>query len=131
MPGSEGFYGPMWSPDGKYMAATAQNPSRIVLYTAQSDTWKDLKKFESPWGWNVWSDDSKSLYVDMIAPAPGIEPGFYRLAIADGSWKWIGGLDGLAGSLVSGEPFVSVTSDGRPAKMSDTSVVQIYRAKWN
>jgi eukaryotic-like serine/threonine-protein kinase len=131
MPGSEGFYAPMWSPDGKYMVATAQNPSRIVLYTAQSGTWKDLKRFESPWGWCVWSDDSKSLYVDMIAPAPGTEPGFYRLVIADGSWKWIGGLDGLAGSLVSGEPFVSVTSDGRPAKMSDTSVVQIYRAKWN
>ena len=50
MPGSEGFYVPSWSPDGKYMVAMAQNPSRMVLYSAQSGTWKDLKKFESPVG---------------------------------------------------------------------------------
>jgi Tol biopolymer transport system component len=38
MPGGEAFYVPSWSPDGKYMVAIAQNPSRMVLYTAASGT---------------------------------------------------------------------------------------------
>ena len=63
MPGSEGFYVPSWSPDGKYMVAIAENPSRMVLYSAQSSTWKDLKKFELPWGYWVWANDGKSVYL--------------------------------------------------------------------
>lgn len=77
MPGSEGFYVPSWSPDGKYMVAIAQNPSRMVLYSAQSGTWKDLRKFESPWGYWVWSNDSKSVYLAMTAAETGFEPGLF------------------------------------------------------
>ncbi len=62
MPGAENFYVPSWSPDGKYMVAIAQNPSRMVLYTAASGTWKDLKIFKAPWPYWVWANDSKSVY---------------------------------------------------------------------
>ena len=131
MPGSEGYYVGEWSPDGKYMIAVAQNPSRLVLYTAKSGAWRDIRKFEGAWGWCVWSNDSKSVYVQMPTAAPGVEPGFYRLGIPDGSWKLINTLDGLAVSSDSLELFFALTSDGRLAMMSDTSVVQIYYAKWN
>jgi serine/threonine protein kinase len=131
MPGSEGYYVGEWSPDGKYMIAVAQNPSRLVLYTVKSGTWRDIRKFDGAWGWCVWSDDSKSVYVQMPTAAPGVEPGFYRLGIPDGSWKLINTLDGLVVSSDSLELFFALTSDGRLAMMSDTSVVQIYYAKWN
>jgi len=131
MPGSEGFYVPSWSPDGKHMVAMAQNPSRMVLYSTQSGAWKDLRKFNSPWGCWVWSNDGKSVYVAMTAADPGTEPGCYRLSIADGAWAPIAKFDGLAVSPDPGEGFPSLTSDGRLTMMSDTSVVQIYRAKWN
>jgi serine/threonine protein kinase len=131
MPGSEGYYVGEWSPDGQYMVAVAQNPSRLVLYTVKSGTWKDLKKFDVPWGWFIWSDDSKSLYVNLMGSAPGTEPGFYRLGIPDGAWKLTNTLDGLTVSSDNGEIFFALTSDGRLAMMSDTSVVQIYYAKWN
>ena len=77
MSGSEGFYVPAWSPDGKYMVAMAQNPSRMMLYSTQSGTWKELKKFDLPWGYYIWSRDSKSVYMAVVAG----EPGLYRLAI--------------------------------------------------
>jgi hypothetical protein len=127
MPGSQGFYVPEWSPDGKYMVAMAQNPSRMMLYSTQSATWKELKKFELPWGYYVWSSDSKSLYMAVV----GAEPGLYRLAIVDGKWERLGKLDGLnyySDELEGG--FLSLSPDGQPAIMSDTSVVQIYSAKW-
>jgi serine/threonine protein kinase/Tol biopolymer transport system component len=131
MPGSEAYYAPSWSPDGKYMVATAQNPSRMVVYSAQSGTWKDLKTFDAPWGLSVWTNDSKSVYIIMKDAAPGEEPGIYRLAIADGKWNQIAKLDGLTVSPNGLDNFISLTADGQPAMMDDTSVVQIYAAKWN
>jgi eukaryotic-like serine/threonine-protein kinase len=131
MPGSEGYYIGQWSPDGKYMIAAAQNPSRLVLYTVKSGTWKDIRKFDGAWGWCVWSNDSKSVYVQMPIATPGVEPGFYRLGIPDGSWKLITAFNGLTLSSDGQEVFFSLTSDGQIAMMSDTSVVQLYYAKWN
>jgi len=131
MPGSEGFYVPRWSPDGKYMIAVGQNPSRIVLYSVQSRTWRDLKKFEAPWGWYTWLKDSKSVYVSLTTPFPGVQTGFYQLGVPDGSWKLITNLDGLNLGSSPEESFDSLTADERPARMTNTSVVQIYRAKWN
>ncbi len=127
MPGSEGFYVPAWSPDGKYMVAMAQNPSRMMLYSTQSGTWKELKKFELPWGYYVWSSDSKSLYMAVTTEQSGL----YRLSIADGKWDLIAKLDGLNFGSDELEGFLSLTADGQPAIMSDTSVVQVYSSKWN
>lgn len=138
MPGSEGFYVPSWSPDGKYMVAIAQNPSRMVLYSAKSGVWKGLKKFDGPWGYWAWSNDSKALYIAMLQTENGIplhssstEPGFYRLEIPDGAWTKITNFDGITLSPDPLEGFPSIAADGRLAIMSDTSVVQIYFAKWN
>ena len=131
MPGSEGFYVPRWSPDGKYMIAVGQNPSRIVLYSVQSRTWRSLKNFDTPWGWYTWLRNSESVYVSMPTPSPGIQTGYYQLGIPDGSWKLLTKLDGLNLGFSAEEIFDSLTADERPARMTDTSVVQIYRAKWN
>jgi Tol biopolymer transport system component len=115
---------PSWSPDGKYLVAIAQNPSRMVLYSSLSGTWKDLKKFEAGWGYWIWSNDSKSIYMAMLER----EPGVYRLRIPDGTWTQVAKFDGL--SEGTDEGFPSLTSDGRLVMMSDTSMVQIYSAKW-
>jgi eukaryotic-like serine/threonine-protein kinase len=126
MQGSEGFYVPSWSPDGKYMVAIAQNPSRMMLYTAQTSAWKELKRFDVPWGYWVWSIDSRSIYMAVIPGTPGV----YRLSIPDGKWEFVTKFDGVNVTSDELENFLSLTADGRPAIMSDTSVVQIYSAKW-
>ncbi len=131
MPGSVGFYVPSWSPDGKHMVAIAQNPSRMVLYTAESGTWKDLKIFKAPWQYWVWANDSRSVYFAMRGAEPGEDPGMYQLTIADGKWEQAAKFDGLPFNRDGWEGFPSITADGRLAMMSDTSVVQIYWAKWS
>jgi eukaryotic-like serine/threonine-protein kinase len=126
MPGSEGFYVPSWSPDGKYMVAMAQNPSRMMLYSAQSGAWNLLQKFEVPWGYWIWSGDSKSIYMAVTS----VQPGIYRLSIPDGKWELIAKLDGVNISPDLSEGFLSLSADGQPAFMNDTSVVQVYSASW-
>ena len=130
MPGSEGFFVPSWSPDGKYMVAIAENPSRMVLYTVASGTWKDLKIFKAPWQYWVWANDSRSVYFAMRDPEPGEEPGMYQLTTADGKWEQAAKFSGLTVNRDDLEGFPSMTADGRFAMMRDTSVVQIYWAKW-
>lgn len=130
MPGSAGFYAPSWSPDGRYLVAIAQNPSRMVLYSVQSGTWKDLRTFDSAWGYWVWAGDSKSLYLAMKEAGPATEPGIYQMAIADGKWNQVTRFDGLTVNPDGWEGFPSLTSDGRLVMMSDTSVVQVYSAEW-
>jgi hypothetical protein len=103
----------------------------MVLYSAESGTWRDLRKFEASWGYWAWSNDSKSVYIAMTAAELGFELGIYRLTIADGAWNQIAKFDGLTLSRSRAENFPSLTADGRLAIMNDTSVVQIYSAKWN
>jgi len=128
MPDSAGYYIPSWSPDGKYLVAIAQNPSRMVLYSAETRQWKDIKQFDTPGGYWVWASDSKSIYMALTEGDVGI----YQLTIPDGKWTKLSGMEGVTlGGLAPGAyPFLSLTADGRPALMSDTSVTQIYSLKW-
>jgi serine/threonine protein kinase/Tol biopolymer transport system component len=130
MPGSEGFFVPSWSPDGKYMVAIAENPSRMALYSAASKTWKDLKIFKAPWPYWAWANDSKSVSFAMREAGLDGEPGIYQLTIGDGEWDQVAKFDGVTVNLDGWEGFPSVTADGQIAMMSDTSVVQIYSTKW-
>jgi serine/threonine protein kinase len=121
-PGSEGFYLGSWSPDGKYLVAVAQNPTRMMIYNVQTQVWDELKKFED-WGYWVWAFDSKSLLFAQNAK----EKGVYRLTIANRKWERIATFDGIT---LPTQAFPSLTADGRPAIMNDTSVVQIYSLPW-
>jgi eukaryotic-like serine/threonine-protein kinase len=130
-PDSQGMYVPSWSPDSKYLVAIANRPKRIVLYSRETKTWRTLKQFGADWGSWRWSKDSKSILMAKIAGEPGEKPGVYRLNIADGKWTLVAPFNGLSVSLGPFEGILSVTSDGRPAMMSDTSVVQIYSLRLN
>ena len=130
-PGSKGFYVPSWSPDGKYMVAIANPPKRMVVYSQETKTWKVLKQFGSDWGFWRWSGDSKSVLLAKTNAEPGEQPGVYRLNIADGKWALIAKFNGLSVSSNGFDQLLSITPDGRPAMMSDTSVVQIYSLRWN
>lgn len=125
-PGSEGFYVGSWSPDGKLLVAVAQNPLRMMLYNVQAHSWAELKKFDVPWGYWVWTRDSKSLLFAQTEQDKGI----FRLTLAGRNWERIATLDGINIPDQLNEAFLNLTADGQPAIMSDTSVVQIYSLPW-
>ncbi|HEX8816504.1 MAG TPA: hypothetical protein VF753_13490 [Terriglobales bacterium] len=94
-----------------------------------------MKVFEHDWGFFVWAPDSKSIY-EMRGPgevATGEPSGIYRLTVPEGKWELFAKFEGMnPNPFVSGAPdFLSVTPEGQVAAMSDASVTQIYRMKWN
>ncbi len=125
MPGADTFYVPSWSPDGKYMVAMAPDPSRMVLYSAQTKTWKDLRTFDVPAGYWTWASDSKSIYMVLVLGKNGI----YQLTVPQGEWKRLCGLEGV-NDPQGADSFLSLTPDGQPAIMSRTGVGQIYSLRW-
>jgi eukaryotic-like serine/threonine-protein kinase len=132
MPGSDGYYVPLWSPDGQYLAAIQNPPKRLAIYSVKTKQWKQLKIFEHEWGFFVWAPDSKSLYF-MRGPAEvgtGEQRGIYRLTVPDGKWQLFAALKELNPLLNGTQDFVSITPEGKVAAMNDTSVTQIYQMKW-
>ncbi len=125
MPGSEGLYVPLWSPNGKYLVAIGQNPSRLMLYSSDSKTWSALKHLDVEWNWYVWANDSKSLYLTLIQG----ENGIYRLTVPQGKWEKLSNLE-LAMPRDPMGGFISMTPDGQPAIMRDTGIAQIYSLSW-
>jgi serine/threonine protein kinase/Tol biopolymer transport system component len=133
MPGSDGYYAPQWSPDGQYLAAIQNPPKSLAVYSAQTKQWTRLKVFEHEWGFFVWAPDSKSIYV-MRGPAEvatGEPTGIYRLTVPEGKWELFAKFEGMNPLVNGAQDFLSVTPEGHVATMSDTSVTQIYRMKWN
>ena len=132
MQGSDGYYAPLWSPDGQYLAGIQNPPKSLAIYSVKTKQWKQLKVFEHDWGFFVWAPDSKSLY-SMCGPseaATGEQTGIYRLTMADGKWELFTKFTGMNALLGGVQDFVSITPEGNIATMSDTSVTQIYQMKW-
>jgi serine/threonine protein kinase len=132
MPGSDGYYAPLWSPDGQYLAGVQNPPKSMAIYSVKTKQWKQLKVFERDWGFFVWAPDSKSLYV-MWDPSEGWtneQTGIYRLTVPDGKWELFTKLTGLNALLNSAQNFVSITPEGNIAAINDSGVTQIYQMKW-
>jgi serine/threonine protein kinase len=132
MPGSDGYYAPLWSPDGQYLAAIHNPPKSVAIYSVKTKQWKQLKVFEHDWAFFVWAPDSKSLYfeLDPAAAAAGELTGVYRLTVPDGKWELFTKFTGMNVQQQGVQDFISITPEGKIAAMSDTSVTQIYQMKW-
>ena len=132
MTGSDGYYAPLWSPDGQYLAAIQNPPKSLAIYSVHTKQWKQLKVFQHDWGFFVWAPDSKSLY-SIRGPeeaATGEQTGIYRLTVPDGKWELFAKFTGINPVLGGTQDFVSITPDGHIATMSDISATQIYQMRW-
>ncbi len=61
LPGSEGFYSPRWSPDGRYVSAFSADSKTLLLFDFQTKKWTDLAT--GSLSWLNWSHDSQYVYV--------------------------------------------------------------------
>ena len=77
LPGSEGLYGPRWSPDGRMIAALRAGSETLLVFDLPTRKWTELERIYV--GYPSWSRDSTYVYFD----SPVGEPGLYRLRVAD------------------------------------------------
>ena len=118
VPGSQGYYSPRWSPDGKYLAAISIDNKKFVVYDFQTQKWSDWVTDFPTVGTPIWSRDTKYLYFDVSV---GERLGYYRVRLGDTHPEFIADLKELHRSWWSG-----ITPDNIPIFSRDVSTDEIY-----
>jgi len=59
IPGTDGLYGPIWSPDGRYLSAVDASTDRLLLVDLASGK---RTQIAGPASWPHWSPDSQYIY---------------------------------------------------------------------
>jgi Tol biopolymer transport system component/DNA-binding winged helix-turn-helix (wHTH) protein len=82
IPGSDGWFSPHMSPDGRTLAALSLDLKRIGLFDFQTARWRDLPQPKGPNG-PFWSADSQWVYFNDS------EDGVWRLRVRDGRREFV------------------------------------------
>ena len=120
IPGSEGFYSPRWSPDGRYISALQVGPEVLQLYDVRTSKWTKLA--ETPVGWPIWSRDSKYIYFDSIESVPKL----YRVRVADHSLEQVASLQSIRLAPTLGGSLTGLAPDDSPLVSRDVGSQEIY-----
>jgi Tol biopolymer transport system component/DNA-binding winged helix-turn-helix (wHTH) protein len=123
VPESARMWSARWSPDGKYLVALVDWPSkRLMLFTFATSTWEELASGEN-FGWPCWSRDSKFVYAQD-------GDSLLRVAIADHKNEQIASLQGLRSTAYFADrwdnSWFGLAPDGRPITTRDTGIQEIY-----
>ena len=123
LPGSEGYFAPTWSPDGRYATALALGGQRIMLLGFNTNAWTELTRGS---GLQKWSRDSQYLYYLRYGP----ESAVMRVRMSDRQVQEIASLKGIrqAGRLAGLE--FGLTPDGDPLVLRDVGMQEIYSLDW-
>jgi len=105
--GSEGFWKCKWSPDGKYLAAIAEDQQRIAVFDARAKKWTTVVAANSlgPVAWS--SDSSYLIYQDLVEAHEPV----HRLRINDGKRETVDACRLLLEGGVQRCGFEGVTAD--------------------
>jgi serine/threonine protein kinase/dipeptidyl aminopeptidase/acylaminoacyl peptidase len=121
--GSEGFYSPRWSPDGRYVAALLAGPETLMLFDFSTQKWVQLEQIVV--GFPSWSRDSKYIYFD----SQGEDHAFYRVRISDHKLERLVSLKGLR--LTGSFGWTGLAQDDSPLVLRDVGTQEIYAFDWN
>lgn len=119
IPGSEGYFAPTWSPDGRFVAASSVRDARILLFDFRTQQWSDVGE---GWDFKKWSRDSQNLFFMRH----GNDPAIMKLGVTDRKLEKIVGLKGFdqTGRLPGLE--YSLDLNGAPMLLKDTGTQEIY-----
>ncbi|MGA8308774.1 MAG: hypothetical protein WB755_02000 [Terriglobales bacterium] len=118
--GSEGFYSPRWSPDGRYIAALQVGPEVLQLYDVRTRQWTKLADIAVDFP--MWSRDSKCVYFDSSESVPKL----YRVRIADRCLEQVATLQGIRLSPSYGGALTGLAPDDSPLVARDVGNQEIY-----
>jgi serine/threonine protein kinase/Tol biopolymer transport system component len=128
VPGSEGLIYPIWSPDGRYIAAEAEVGPRQGgwLFEVTAHRWRKLPAAFNCNYW-AWSHDSKHIYCDSAAEN---EMAVMRLRVADDKIEKVASLKGIRRGTGAFGKWFGLGPGDAPLLLRDTGNQQIYALDW-
>lgn len=126
LPGPDGLTAPRWSPDGRYVVATALSAGhwgspavRIYDFTTGKWTGFETEPIDNKW----WSADGEYFYFDRYMDS---DPAIYRLRMSDRKMKRVTSIKDVRRSFSDMGWWMGLTPDGSPMVLRDTSIEEIY-----
>jgi Tol biopolymer transport system component len=68
LPGSQGFFSPRWSPDGRYISAVTLDSKHVMLYDFQTQAWSEWLTDNDGINYGGWSWDGRYFVYDTFTP---------------------------------------------------------------
>jgi Tol biopolymer transport system component/predicted Ser/Thr protein kinase len=121
LPGSERLHTPIWSPDGRYIAAMAPDELTLMLFDVSAQQWKQLAKINN--GWPNWSRDAKYIYLDTLL---GGEWFLCRVRVPDGKLEQIASLKGISRQFGIMVDWTGLAPDDSPLLTRSSGTQEIY-----
>jgi Tol biopolymer transport system component len=121
LPDSKGFFSPLWSPDGRYIAAQPLDAHNQVIYDFETRKWQDLTDLRP--GYPNWSRDGEYLYFDTFM---GKDSAFYRLRIFDHKPERLVSLKDIQRVNVGLGPWTGLAPDDSLLTLRDIGTQEIY-----
>ncbi|HLJ76125.1 MAG TPA: winged helix-turn-helix domain-containing protein [Acidobacteriaceae bacterium] len=124
LPGSDGFFSPRWSADGKYIAALSIDQKKLMLFDVAAKTWRTLaeQNIADP----AWAHDDSAIYFHDFAQAG--QP-IYRVVLSTGRVERVADLHDLRSSNVVDYRFAGLAPGDVPLVSARTSTANIYAAE--
>lgn len=125
LPGSENYYSPRWSPDGRWLLALNEDSFALELYSFASHTWEELTSMGA--AYPNWSSDSRCVLFDLSGSASSGKELYYRICLSDRKPELLANLS-EGGQLVSStfNYWTGVTPDGSILGIRDISIDEVY-----
>jgi hypothetical protein len=120
MPGSEGLFGAMWSPDGRYLVAITPGALGLQMYDKSTGSWKKFTSLEI--NFELWRRDSQYLYFDTL----GADPALYRAHVPDLKVERVLSLKGYRRPFGFIGAYSGLAPDGSPLIVDDVGWHEIY-----
>jgi len=123
LPGSQGFYSPRWSPDGRYISAFSADSKTLLLFDVQTQKWTSLAN--GSLSWLNWSHDGQYVYVLDFRGKNAV----VRIRIGDHRAEQVVDLKDLVTAGRYGG-WLALTPDDSPLLLRDTGSQDVYSVDW-
>jgi eukaryotic-like serine/threonine-protein kinase len=123
LPGSQGFYSPRWSPDGRYIAAFSADSKVLLLFDFQTQKWTEVAN--GSLSWLNLSHDGKYVYVLDFRGKDAV----VRIRISDHREEQVADLTNFVSAGRYGGA-LALTPDDSPLLLRDTGSQDVYSVDW-
>jgi serine/threonine protein kinase/Tol biopolymer transport system component len=123
VPGSQGFFSPRWSPDGRYLSAFSRDSKTLLLFDFQSQKWSTLAT--GSLGWLCWSHNSQYVYLLEY----GGKDAVVRIRIADHNFEPVVDIKDFASAGRYGGA-LALAPDDSPLLLHDAGSQDVYSVDW-
>jgi Tol biopolymer transport system component/DNA-binding winged helix-turn-helix (wHTH) protein len=126
VPGSDGFFSPRLSPDGRYIAAMPLDQRALMLFDRNTGRWTTLTTHGV--GDPTWARDGRVVYFqDFLEPGKPI----YRIAVPDGKPEQVATIDDLRPIAATDYRLIGLAPGDLPMVTATTPAVNLYEVDLN